>query len=183
MDAQRFRKKRPSFKASGELVNSSTYIVSKGTWQTHLSLGLPWELRGIDSGLCLPVCCRCSIKMCSMNEGIMNNWQFLQQRNKTQQSASNSGRSVQRNKTPAEPYDPAIPLLGICPEKTINQKDTCWASLVVQWLGICLPMQGIWVWALAWEDPTCHGVARPVSHNSWAWALETTSHNYWSLHA
>ena len=23
------------------------------------------------------------------------------------------------------PYDPAIPLLGICPEKTIIQKDTC----------------------------------------------------------
>ena len=23
------------------------------------------------------------------------------------------------------PYDPAIPLLGICPEKTIIEKDTC----------------------------------------------------------
>ena len=27
--------------------------------------------------------------------------------------------------------------------------------LVVQWLGICLPMQGTWVRSLAWEDSTC----------------------------
>ena len=28
------------------------------------------------------------------------------------------------------------------------------ASLVAQWLRICLPMQGTWVWALDREDPT-----------------------------
>ena len=39
------------------------------------------------------------------------------------------------------------------------------ASLVAQWLRICLPMQGTQVRALVWEDPTCHGAARPVSHN------------------
>ena len=39
------------------------------------------------------------------------------------------------------------------------------ASLVVQWLRICLPMQGTQVRALVWEDPTCHGAIRPVSHN------------------
>ena len=39
------------------------------------------------------------------------------------------------------------------------------ASLVVQWLRICLPMQGPRVRALVWEDPTCHGAAGPVSHN------------------
>ena len=39
------------------------------------------------------------------------------------------------------------------------------ASLVVQWLRIRLPMQGTQVQALAWEDPTCHGGAKPVSHN------------------
>ena len=39
------------------------------------------------------------------------------------------------------------------------------ASLVVQWLRICLPMQGTWVRALVWEDPTCRGATRPVSHN------------------
>ena len=44
------------------------------------------------------------------------------------------------------------------------------ASLVAQWLRICLPMQGTWVRALVWEDPTCHGAAGPVSHNYWACA-------------
>ena len=39
------------------------------------------------------------------------------------------------------------------------------ASLVAQWLRICLPMQGTRVRALVWEDPTCRGAARPVSHN------------------
>ena len=40
-----------------------------------------------------------------------------------------------------------------------------WASLVAQWLSICLPMQGTRVRALVWEDPTCRGATRPVSHN------------------
>ena len=39
------------------------------------------------------------------------------------------------------------------------------ASLVAQWLRICLPMQGTRVRALVWEDPTCLGAARPVSHS------------------
>ena len=45
-----------------------------------------------------------------------------------------------------------------------------WASLVAQWLRICLPMQGTRVRALVWEDPTCRGAAGPVSHNYWACA-------------
>ena len=39
------------------------------------------------------------------------------------------------------------------------------ASLVAQWLGIHLPMQGTRVRVPVREDPTCHGAARPVSHN------------------
>ena len=39
------------------------------------------------------------------------------------------------------------------------------ASLVAQWLRVCLPMQGTQVRALVWEDPTCHGATGPVSHN------------------
>ena len=39
------------------------------------------------------------------------------------------------------------------------------ASLVAQWLRVCLPMQGTRVRALVWEDPTCRGATRPVSHN------------------
>ena len=38
-----------------------------------------------------------------------------------------------------------------------------WASLVAQWLGVCLPMQGTRVRALAWEDPPCRGATGPVS--------------------
>ena len=39
------------------------------------------------------------------------------------------------------------------------------ASLVAQWLRICLPMQGTRVRALVWEDPTCRGATKAVSHN------------------
>ena len=60
-------------------------------------------------------------------------------------------------------------------------KSSVWASLVVQWLRIRLPMQGAWVRALVWEDPTCRGATKPAHHNYWACALEPTSHNYWSL--
>ena len=39
------------------------------------------------------------------------------------------------------------------------------ASLVAQWLRVCLLMQGTRVRALVWEDPTCRGATGPVSHN------------------
>ena len=45
-----------------------------------------------------------------------------------------------------------------------------WASLVAQWLRICLLMQGTRVCALVWEDLTCHGATGPVHHNCWACA-------------
>ena len=41
----------------------------------------------------------------------------------------------------------------------------CWASLVAQWLRICLPMQGTQVRALVWEDPTCCGPTKTMHHN------------------
>ena len=53
-------------------------------------------------------------------------------------------------------------------------------SLVAQWLGIRLPMQGTQVRALVREDPICHRATKPVSHNYWACALEPASHNYWA---
>ena len=56
-----------------------------------------------------------------------------------------------------------------------------WASLVVQWLRIYLAMQGTRVWSLVWEDPTCPGAMKPMSHNFWSpHALDlcsTTSHH------
>ena len=38
-------------------------------------------------------------------------------------------------------------------------------SLVVQWLRICLPMQGTQVQLLVWEDPTRRGATKPVRDN------------------
>ena len=51
-----------------------------------------------------------------------------------------------------------------CPQKDLI-KTKSRASLVAQWLRICLLMQGTWVRALVWEDPTCRGATRPVSQN------------------
>ena len=50
-------------------------------------------------------------------------------------------------------------------ESSIKKKKKDGASLVAQWLRICLPMQGTRVRALVWEDPTCRGATGPVSHN------------------
>ena len=46
------------------------------------------------------------------------------------------------------------------------------SSLGVQWIRICLPMQGTQVWSLIWEDSTCRGAAKPVCHNYWAHVLQ-----------
>ena len=43
------------------------------------------------------------------------------------------------------PYDPAIPLLGIYPEKTIIQKDTCTAMFIAALFTI----------ARSWKQPKC----------------------------
>ena len=53
-------------------------------------------------------------------------------------------------------------------EKNLGSKLSFGASLVAQWLRICLPIQGTRVQALVWEDPTCRGATRLVSHNYWA---------------
>ena len=47
----------------------------------------------------------------------------------------------------------------------MNENGESGTSLVRQWLGVCLPMQGTWVRALVREDPTCRGAAGPVRHN------------------
>ena len=45
-------------------------------------------------------------------------------------------------------------------------------SLAVQWLRICLAMQGTWIRSLVQEDSTCCGAAKPTHHNYWACTLE-----------
>ena len=64
----------------------------------------------------------------------------------------------------AEPDSAALPLDSQSLDG-MNQEKYFRASLVVQWLRICLPMQGTRVRALVWEDPTCHRAAGPVRHN------------------
>ena len=44
-------------------------------------------------------------------------------------------------------------------------KTTEGTSLVVQLLRIHLPMQGTWVRALVWEDPTFRGATKSMCHN------------------
>ena len=43
------------------------------------------------------------------------------------------------------PYDPAIPLLGIYPDKTINQKDTCTPMFIA----------ALFLIAKTWKQPKC----------------------------
>ena len=53
-----------------------------------------------------------------------------------------------------------------CPvDSKVYIKDQGGASLVAQWLRIGLPIQGTWVRALIWEDPTCRGATKLVRHN------------------
>ena len=73
---------------------------------------------------------------------------------------------------PAIPEDVSVPLgkelpLAVGPAGPARGIKKChfWASLVAQWLGIHLPMQGTRVRALVREDPTCHGATKPAPHN------------------
>ncbi|KAJ8779015.1 hypothetical protein J1605_012866 [Eschrichtius robustus] len=47
----------------------------------------------------------------------------------------------------------------------INLNERYGTSLAVQWLSICLPMQGTQVRSLVREDPTCHRATKPMHHN------------------
>ena len=71
-------------------------------------------------------------------------------------------------------------LTTICNIQWLIKNTTIGTSLGAQWLRICLPMRGTWVWALVREDPTCCGATKPVCHNYRACALEPVSHNYWA---
>ena len=78
--------------------------------------------------------------------------------------------------------DVSSPFLLLRPWSNLNcfKKLDEGTSLLVQWLRIHLPMQGIQVRALVWEDPTCRRAAKPMHHNYWACALEPVCHNYWA---
>ena len=66
-------------------------------------------------------------------------------------------------------------------ESLLSKKADNRISLVVQWLRIRLPLQGIWVWNLVQEDSTCHRATMPMHHSYWASALKPASCSCWSL--
>ena len=49
--------------------------------------------------------------------------------------------------------------------RVVARRDGHRASLVAQWLRLCLPMQGTQVRALVREDLTCRGATKPVRRN------------------
>ena len=55
--------------------------------------------------------------------------------------------------------DPAREVIKFCVQKP--QYST---SLLVQWLRICLPMEGTQVQPLIQEDHTCHRATKPMVH-------------------
>ena len=79
-----------------------------------------------------------------------------------------------------KPFPPNIFVMNInkiylgdsVPAKLQFKMSTLWTSLVAQWLGILLPMQGSQVWFLVWEDSTGRRAAKPTCHHYWVCALE-----------
>ena len=67
--------------------------------------------------------------------------------------------------------------LGVICAQPANESPL-WISLVIQWLRVCLPMQGTPVQSLVREDPTYRGAAKPMCHNYRAWALEPGSRKF-----
>ena len=68
-------------------------------------------------------------------------------------------------------------LLGYRDFMDFNIKTQKRTSLVVQWLGICLPLQRTLVQSLVQEDSTCREATKPMCQDYWACALELMLHN------
>ena len=50
-------------------------------------------------------------------------------------------------------------------QREVTRRPLSKASLVVQWLRICLPVQGTQIRSLVQEDPICFGATKPTCHN------------------
>ena len=55
-------------------------------------------------------------------------------------------------------------------------------SLVVEWIGVHLPMQGTWVLSLFWEYPSCSRVTKSMCPRAEGQALEPVLLNKRSHH-
>ena len=60
------------------------------------------------------------------------------------------------------PYDPAIPLLGICPDKTIIQKDTCTPMFIAALFTI----------ARTWKQPKCPSTEEWIKRMWYVYIME-----------
>ena len=63
------------------------------------------------------------------------------------------------------PYDPAIPLLGIYPEKTIIQKDTCTPMFIATLFTI----------ARSWKQPKCPSTDEQIKKMWYIYTMECYS--------
>uniref|UniRef100_A0A8D1T256 Uncharacterized protein n=1 Tax=Sus scrofa TaxID=9823 RepID=A0A8D1T256_PIG len=59
-------------------------------------------------------------------------------------------------------YDPAIPLLGICPDKTIIQKDTCTRMFIAALFTI----------AKSWKPSKCPFTDEWIKKNGYIYTIE-----------
>ena len=71
--------------------------------------------------------------------------------------------------------------LIICTKYVLDSLQKKRTAMVVQWLRICLPMQGTLVQSLVSEEFMCRRATESKHPNSWACALELVSHSCWSL--
>ena len=83
----------------------------------------------------------------------------------TQNSQNDLEKEVQSWRAHTSQFKNLLPSCSNQDSVILALKQTCRASLVAQWLGVCLLVRGTRVRALVWEDPTCRGAAGPVSHN------------------
>ena len=59
------------------------------------------------------------------------------------------------------------------PTQVSRSRESAWRqasieSIGLQWISVCLPMQGTQVQFLVWENSTCHRATKPVHHSYWA---------------
>ena len=69
------------------------------------------------------------------------------------------------------PYDPAIPLLGIYPEKALIQKDTCTPMFIAALLTI----------AKTWKQPKCPSTDEWIK-KMWCVCIHTHTHTHTHTH-
>ena len=70
---------------------------------------------------------------------------------------------------------PATQYLSWHPANSVTSKAIPGASPMVQWLSICLAMQGTLVRSPVQEDPTCYRASKPMCRSYWAWVPEPQS--------